>query len=448
MKLFTQIRTLFLGILVCFSFQYLQAQSILDPNDPIRDPSPSIQQPEYGKIGKWVRRKKMDWNTDSYKAYIYKGRQFRLKFPRTYIPDANDGKKYPVYVFFHGLGEIGDIYDNEYQLYRGGLTMRNAVDSGRFDGYLLYMQSEGFFGPTEYQLIAEILDYMVANNKLDPFRIYLNGLSAGSQAVWEMMTEYPMYATCGTPISNVSPKYGKRSYVDSTKFTPIWLFQGGLDLEPSPYTAHQVLDSFQLAGANFRYTEFPTLNHVCWDSAWAEPDYFPFLLRSYASNPWSLYNKTEYHAGDAPIIIGVPPGYEGYEWRRNGVLIPHENRNTLNVTAGGIYDAHVKKKGIWSEWSRIPVKIKGPDPVSTVNASISPNPFRQSFTIHIKADHNGLGIFSLFDADGRLVDQFRQSLVAGMNTVTWRSNKLVEKGIYLLKITQDQRNTVYKVLKQ
>ena len=51
----------------------------------------------------------MNISAISIKAY-----PFRLHFPKTYNPSANDGKKYPVLVFFHGLGESDtSIYDNE-----------------------------------------------------------------------------------------------------------------------------------------------------------------------------------------------------------------------------------------------------------------------------------------------------------------------------------------------
>lgn len=442
-----KIRLLFIGTILILLLPSLRAQSILDPSDPVRDPSSSIVQPPYGTIGKWVRTKKMSWNTESFKAYIYKGRQFRLKFPKTYNPNVNDGKKYPIYIYFHGLGEKGDIYDNEYQLYRGGLTFSNAVDNGLFDGYLLYMQSEGFFGYTEYQLIRELVDYMVVNNKLDRFRIYLNGISAGSQAVWEITETYPTYATSAGMISNVSTRYGNHSYIDSTRFTPLWLFQGGLDLVPSPYTARQVRDSFVSAGADFQYTEFATLNHICWDSAWANPQFYTFLLKAYASNPWPLHNKRSYHAGDAPIIVGLAPGFDAYEWRRNGVPMFHQNKNQINVTAGGIYEARVKKGNLWSEWSPVPVKIDGPEP-SDVTSLISPNPFHTSFTISLTASQNTTYQFQLFDMNGRMVDQMQKSVTAGVNTITYQPSRVWQQGIYVLKVTSPGQQLIYKILKQ
>src|SRR4051812_17139297 len=131
MRNFTRVAILLVAI-ITGSFQIVWAQSALNPNDPIitYDPSKPPVQPAYGQIGKWVRTVKVEWNTDSYKAYIYKGVPFRIKFPKSYNPTVNDGKKYPMLVFWHGLGETGlDIYDNEFHLYHGGQIFRDAVDN-------------------------------------------------------------------------------------------------------------------------------------------------------------------------------------------------------------------------------------------------------------------------------------------------------------------------------
>src|SRR5690242_11279139 len=178
-----------LCLIACVFTVHSFGQSVLNPNDAVvtYNSNTPPAQPAWGQIGKWVRTPRVNWNTDEYKCYIYKGAAFRLHFPKSYNPTANDGKKYPMLVFFHGLGEAGNIYDNEYQLYHGGNVFQAAVDNGKFDGYVLCMQSDGFWGSNQYQDIAEIIDYMVANNKLDPFAVSDNGLSAGGAGTWEMM---------------------------------------------------------------------------------------------------------------------------------------------------------------------------------------------------------------------------------------------------------------------
>ncbi len=341
------------------------AQSVLDPTDPVitYNSSQPPTQPPFGQIGKWVRTVRLGWNTTEYKCYIYKGCAFRLHFPKSYNPTANDGKKYPMMVFFHGLGETGSIYDNEYQLYHGGDVFQAAVDNGNFDGYVLCMQSQGFWGSGQYQYITEIIDYMIANNKLDPFRVSDNGLSAGGQGTWEMMLDHPTYIAAGVPMSAASIAYKDSGDVNELKFTPIWLFQGGLDGSPAPSTAQQVRDGFLSAGADFTYTEYPDLGHGVWDRVWTEPNFWPYLLAGYSSNPWTLYGRTQFCPGDTiNVTLGVAPGFDAYQWRKNGVIITGATSNTLSVKDTGIYDLQVKRGTIWSDWSHTPVHIKLKDP--------------------------------------------------------------------------------------
>jgi predicted esterase len=350
------------------------AQSVLKPTDSVAeyDPGNPPVQPPYGQIGKWVRTKSLSWNSDSYKAYIYKGSCFRLKFPKTYNPSANDGKKYPIALVFHGGGEVGPITDNETELYHGGLEYMNAVDSGAFDGYVLFMQSQGFWGISSYAKIIDIVNYMVVNNKVDPFRISANGLSSGGQASWEMVFNYPNYIGASLPMSSVSIGYKDPSTVNKVKFTPIWNFQGQLDGSPAASTAQQVRDAMVAAGGNYRYSEYRDIGHGTWDSAFAEPDFFPFMVRAYSSNPWALYGRTNFCNGDAiNITLGVPPGFVGYQWRKNNVLISGATGNTLTINSLGTYDARVLRDTTWSDWSHIPVVIQITPPTVTPPITVS-----------------------------------------------------------------------------
>jgi endoglucanase len=110
-------------------------------------------------------------------------------------------------------------------------------------------------------------------------------------------------------------------------------------------------------GGNFVEVIFPNNSHDTWYSFWQQPNFWPFVNKVYSSNPWPLFAKTKFWIGQ-PIntTLGLTPGFESYEWRRNGVLLPG-NGNEILVTTTGVYDARVRKNGVWSEWSHVPVKI-------------------------------------------------------------------------------------------
>lgn len=185
-------------LLVGLSFLFLyphraQAQKMLDPTDTIvnYDSTHPPIQPAWGKIGKWVRTPSMDWNSSAYKCYIYQGFDFRLHFPQTYKP--NDGKKYPIMVFYHGDGEEGPIYDNETTLRNGMLTFHKMEVQGVFDGYIIVMQNQYGWGTMQFVNLQNLIDTLVQEYGGDPYRVIQNGLSGGGQGVWQQLVLNPTY---------------------------------------------------------------------------------------------------------------------------------------------------------------------------------------------------------------------------------------------------------------
>ncbi len=349
---------------------FMQAQTgILNPADPLvtYDPSRPPTIPAYGTMAKWVRTKRVSWAAETFKAYYYKGLQFRLKFPKTYQHGVADGKKYPVYIFFHGVGERGTIYDNEYQLYHGGDIHRKAVDAGTFDGFLLYAQSSndnGGWSQWQYDAIAEIVEkYLVPQVKADINRVIINGLSGGGSATWQMTRSYPKLAATSIPISAPVNVPTTNASIPTLKYTPIWTFQGGKDDGPTPFTTESVVNAYKAAGADMTYTLYPDLGHNTWNRAWTEAKYFPYLNKAYKSNPWPLNGRTEFCPGETiSQVIGLTPGFTNYEWRKDGVLIPDANGNEITATAYGSYTARILRDTVWSDWSPIPVVIKEKTP--------------------------------------------------------------------------------------
>ena len=88
----------------CMLVQKSEAQSVINPADPVLEYNPSAPPtpPSYfNPLVKWVRTlniaggavqlRNPGWNSDVYKAYNYNGLAFRVQFPKTYSPTTNDG---------------------------------------------------------------------------------------------------------------------------------------------------------------------------------------------------------------------------------------------------------------------------------------------------------------------------------------------------------------------
>jgi predicted esterase len=334
---------------------------VLNPNDSVitYNPSNPPATPPNGTLAKWVRTVRMSYATSDFKCYYFNGVQFRLKWPTNWTPGA-DGKTWPLYLFFHGVGEGGKIYDNEFQLYHGGSVHQAAVNNGQYNGFLLYPQSSsssGGWSQGQIDVLAQLItQYIIPQCKVDPNRISVAGLSGGGDGAWLFAYRHPTLTAGLVPMSSASLL--DLPYVQQLKWTPIWLFQGGLDKSPDPSTTQQLVNAYNNAGGNLKYTLFPADGHDTWDDAWKQTDYFPFVLRANTANPWVLKGQNQFCPG-VPInaTLGVVAGLDGYQWRKDGAVISGATTDSIKVTATGTYDCQVRRGSTWSPWSPIPMVI-------------------------------------------------------------------------------------------
>src|SRR6218665_2582922 len=113
-------------------------------------------------------------------------------------------------------------------------------------------------------------------------------------------------------------------------------------------------------------------NILIWNTVWAEPTFWPFVIKAYKSNPWPLNGKAEFCPGETiATTIGLTPGMSEYQWRKDGILISGATGNTISVTQLGTYSARVRRESNWSEWSPVPVVVKMKDPTVPPNIVVS-----------------------------------------------------------------------------
>lgn len=300
-----------------------------------------------------------NWDTSPYLPFIYgQNMWFRLMPPNgvTYNKTSDNwtysepGKKYPLILFFQGVGELGS--DNNKQLLHGGQISKNAVLSGEFPGFLLYPQS--VFWTDAKTLIEKI----IATHPIDINRIYVHGLSNGAVWTWDFATHFPTLVAAIAPMSGLTVE----SQDPKMLFTPIRLAQGGLDTNPGPGWTQTVVDWYNENGGQLEYFFFPTLGHGTWNSMYNRDDFFTWFLQQKKNKIEVLFNRTEL-CPDEPINVtmGFTPGFEDYEWRKGGVLLESETAHKITATSYGVYTGRILNRGVWSEWSEpVEVKIKTP----------------------------------------------------------------------------------------
>ncbi|MBL7697186.1 MAG: fibronectin type III domain-containing protein [Chitinophagaceae bacterium] len=389
------------------SYAGVHSQNVFNPADPIVRYSAtaalgSSQRPDPAKPGlqKWVSTPTNGVSTgndaidvSSFKQYFlnWQGNPmaFRIKFPRSYTNGDSVNKKYPIMLFLHGAGEVGcttnnGIYNNEKQLYLGGGLFRDFVNNNQFDGFLLYPQmvnADGCWGswgttPTKNLSTAiAMIDSLVKYCRVDNDRVLCNGLSGGGYGAWRIADIFPQR------IAKIIPSAAAGSTTNRTNFVhiPIWFATGGKDPDPSPAQADYSLNRMKEIGADIRYTRYPDLGHAVWYKHWREPDYPAAMNETHKANPLCFFQRNEFCANEViDAKLGLTPGFNAYEWQRNGVTVFARIGTTITVNdtsvvksyATGGNEINVKQFGTyrvrfrrtssaaWSVYSPKPVIVK------------------------------------------------------------------------------------------
>ena len=229
----------------------------------------------------------VDWDSSPYEEFTYWKRtgpnywnvteymNFRLLFPKGYDSSAVEGKKYPLIVMLHGAGESGikwtPYYDyettdaryenNDHQLENGGkehLGARNktASDPTHWPGFVLFPQvkfngnwATEFDGPIHHnnRMMTEIVEMLIDSLDIDPYRVYIQGLSAGGRGVWDAINRRPDLFAAATPMSHAGDP---TLMAENLAHMPIWLFQGANDNNPHPVAAENMISALEDAGGS------------------------------------------------------------------------------------------------------------------------------------------------------------------------------------------------------
>jgi len=400
-------RSLSIYLVVFFFSVSAVAQNVFNSSDPIvrysaGQPlgSPQHPDPDVPGLQKWVSIAQKGISLDpgafdasSFKQYFLNvgGTKvaFRLKYPKSY--STNPTKKYPIMLFLHGGGEVGcptngGIYNNERQIWLGGQWFRDRVNTGEFDGFLLYPQfvvgdAAGCFGGwlsasnKTLEVIISMTDSMGKYIRADIDRVTVDGLSGGGYGAWRMAKTYPKR------IAKIIPSAASGVVNSAERFNmihvPIWFATGGKDVDPSPEMAATQYNAFKAIGANIRYTQYPEAGHNMFYLHWHEPDFVPEMLSAHKANPLVFFGRNAFCQPDEiNAKLGLTAGFAAYEWEKDGALIASSvdgintilipdavisfTGNEINVKQYGKYRARFRRYdgGSWSDWSPTPVEIK------------------------------------------------------------------------------------------
>ncbi len=139
---------------------------------------------------------------------------------RLYSPNTRD--KVPLVVWLHGGGETGT--DNRIQLAANRVPAwiePEAQDIFGGAAYVLAPQTSIGWGQNYAAMVIALIEDIVANNNIDPERIYIGGCSMGGMGTWTMIQEAPELFAAAFPICGGTSASGEvmKTLVDM----PIWM---------------------------------------------------------------------------------------------------------------------------------------------------------------------------------------------------------------------------------
>ena len=322
---------------------------------------------------------------------------YRLLKPEDYNPSFEPG--YPIIILLHGYGErancdddlcyhadrswtpvkneppaptdpLLELLNNDHNLLHGGQRHLNAVqraggklpgdaamDSRAFPGFVLFPQNLNGWDQHAVQDAIRVLRLMMKKYNIDEDRVYIEGLSNGGHGMYEAIKRAPWLFASAIGMSAVDDGFiNVQGMAPAIAHIPLWLFQGGMDIMPSPGKTQRYIQQFRSAGADVRYTLYPELGHGTWNKAFNEPDFFTWMLG---------HNKADIHSfGGSSFIcseqgtrLELARGFHAYQWQYNGQTIAGADSAVFYAKNPGKYRARFSRvsnptEAQWNQWSK------------------------------------------------------------------------------------------------
>lgn len=212
-----------------------------------------------------------------------------LKYQELKPADTQKGKKYPLVIFLHGMGERGD--DNRRQLINGGQMFLNPANQEKYPAYVLFPQcpETAFWAyekptlnmkaedemPPVFKAVKEMIDTYLAQPDIDKQRVYIMGLSMGGMATFDMVARFPEIFAAAVPICGaVDP-----ARLAGTKGVKFRIFHGDADKVVPVICSRMAYKALREADVDVEYYEFPGCDHSSWNPAFNRPDFMEWLFK-------------------------------------------------------------------------------------------------------------------------------------------------------------------------
>jgi len=203
------------------------------------------------------------------KTVVSESLSYYLYFPDDYQKQPE--KRYPLLLFLHGGGESGDSLAT----LKSNGPPKLITEGKQFPFLILAPQNPYKRKWWNTRAVAQLLDSIIASNRVDENRIYLTGLSRGGGAAWEMAVQYPdkfaaLAVVCGmTPVPYAS-------WID--KNLPIWVFHGDQDKSIPISESIEMVNKLKSMGRKVKFTIYEGVGHDSWTKAYTNDALYDWLI--------------------------------------------------------------------------------------------------------------------------------------------------------------------------
>jgi predicted peptidase len=207
---------------------------------------------------------------------------YRLFVPQNY----DQKKKYPLVVYLHGSGGLGD--DNLKQIQGGNGYLIDFFTQGEsqthYPAFVVAPQSAGggwiesaltHPNPTrQLKLVVELIGDLQQSYSIDPGRLYVAGQSLGGFGTFAIVAEFPQLFAAGVPLCGGADE----SKVLSIIKTPLWVFHGEKDEAVPVDSSRRIVAAIRKAKGRVKYTEYAGEGHNIWLKVVKDPELLSWLF--------------------------------------------------------------------------------------------------------------------------------------------------------------------------
>ena len=208
--------------------------------------------------------------------------RYRLMRPGVYGDAPQPDARHPLVLFLHGAGERGN--DNEKQLKYLPTWLAEPELRRRRPCFVLAPQcrtderwvdvswADGASTPQATAPTPDLaaalaaLAEVMAEEAVDPSRVYLTGLSMGGFGTWDLAARMPERFAAIMPVCGG----GDERLAGRISSLPIWCFHGDADQAVPVRRSRDMIAAVNAAGGRPIYSELPGVGHDSWTPAYRD----------------------------------------------------------------------------------------------------------------------------------------------------------------------------------